>query len=267
MYTDSGDVQKMQCTICMKYKHQIVEKKVENTLAKAHSFMSEAGSTNFKKSTITDHEVSPSHLKAVSLQLAEEQKPEKSVAGRGLLAMKEKDRQRMRILFRSAHAIAKHNRPFTDYNWITRLDKAKGLTVGDTYMTEKACGRFIDNIGQVTQDSVLDAIACSNFFSMTMDGTTDVATMEQESIFIRMTTKGVVTTSFLKLVEPEGTTAEQLLKVIKDALGDVARVSSSTLTKQKLVGFTCDGAGNMLGRNKGTVQPIVLAGLKVNSTY
>lgn len=36
-------------------------------------------------------------------------------------------------MFRTCHAMAKHNRPFKDFVWQCQLDKAKGLKIGTTY--------------------------------------------------------------------------------------------------------------------------------------
>lgn len=170
------------------------------------------------------------------------------------MALKEQERKSLRVLFRNAHAIAKCNRPFTDYQWLTRLDKAKGLDVGDTYMTDQACADIVDNIGHVTYDHVLADVASSNFFSLMMDGTTDVASIEQESLFVRMVKGGVVNTKFLKLFEPEGTTGEDLFNVIKEMLREIEEAQANLA---KLVGFTSDGSGNMLGKNKGRLHSIV----------
>ena len=38
----------------------------------------------------------------------------------------------------NAHAIAKQNRPLTDYKWLSQVDKSKGLDIGNTYQTEHA---------------------------------------------------------------------------------------------------------------------------------
>ncbi len=48
--------------------------------------------------------------------------------------LREAERKYVRILFRNSHAIAKHNMPLTDYNWMADLDKAKGLDIGRTYL-------------------------------------------------------------------------------------------------------------------------------------
>lgn len=50
---------------------------------------------------------------------------------------------RLSMLFRTAHALAKHGRPFSDFVWLTALHEAKGLQVGNTYRNDKRCQEFI----------------------------------------------------------------------------------------------------------------------------
>lgn len=61
-----------------------------------------------------------------------------------------------------------------------------------------------------------------------MDGTTDVASLEQESLFIRTASKGVVSTHFWSMEEPEGTSGEELFNVIRAVLDDIAKATSLT---------------------------------------
>ena len=65
------------------------------------------------------------------------------------------------ILFRNAHYIAKSNRPYSDYVTLCNLDKAKGLDIGDTYITDKSCQKFVNAIAvtrQKEQDAILNLI-------------------------------------------------------------------------------------------------------------
>ena len=45
--------------------------------------------------------------------------------------------EKIEIKFRTAHALAKKSRPFTDFNWMCDLDSKKGLDVGATYRNDK----------------------------------------------------------------------------------------------------------------------------------
>ena len=51
--------------------------------------------------------------------------------------------QRLALLFRNAHAIAKAGgRPFSDMEWMCAPDEKKGLDVGASYRTDKKCCEF-----------------------------------------------------------------------------------------------------------------------------
>lgn len=54
------------------------------------------------------------------------------VAGQTLIRMKESERAKMNILFRNAHFVAKHNLSFRTFTALCKLDKSKGIDVGDT---------------------------------------------------------------------------------------------------------------------------------------
>ena len=125
---------------------------------------------------------------------------------------------------------------------MSELDRMKGLDVGDTYINNHAAANF------VTNREVLSELSGTKFYSLTMDGTTDVSTSEQECVYVRAAKNGKIQSNFLKMVEPENTTGEVLSKVILDAVGVMDDKTNATL-----VGITSDGASNMLGRQKGAV--------------
>ena len=131
---------------------------------------------------------------------------------------------------------------------MSELDRMKGLDVGDTYINNHAAANFVTCIGDVTNREVLSELSGTKFYSLTMDGTTDVSTSEQECVYVRAAKNGKIQSNFLKMVEPENTTGEVLSKVILDAVGIMDDKTNATL-----VGITSDGASNMLGRQKGAV--------------
>lgn len=65
--------------------------------------------------------------------------------------------RRLRHLFMNAHFVAKCCRPYTDYIQLCKLDKAKGLDIGNTYLTDKSCQTFISCIAdtiRTRQDTI-----------------------------------------------------------------------------------------------------------------
>ena len=83
--------------------------------------------------------------------------------------------QKLSMLFRNAHFIAKSGRPYTDYVGLCKLDKAKGLDIGDTYITDKYCQIFVSAIAASTRQQHDDIIQTSPFISIISDGSTDTS--------------------------------------------------------------------------------------------
>jgi hypothetical protein len=52
-----------------------------------------------------------------------------SEAGKTLKLLKSSEVHRLAYLLKNAHAIAKQNRPLTDYKWLCQVDKSKGLDI------------------------------------------------------------------------------------------------------------------------------------------
>lgn len=237
----------MSCTYCAAYPELFEKVKVKGD---DNNFVS--GSTNLRKSSVTEHSKSRFHTKAQAMYLAKHTETHalpQSVAGKAIRTMKEKERGRLRLLFRNAHALAAHNRPMSDFGWMVQLDTAKGLDTGTTYLNEYACAQFIDCIGSVVEAGVVQDIKDASFVSLTMDGTTDLSTREQETLFVRTSLKGEIKTRFLQIGEPKSTRSEDLFSLVTDIITDLGL--TNTMSK-KLVGFTCDGASNMMGVNRGT---------------
>ena len=103
-------------------------------------------------------------------------------AGKALLALKTAERNRLVFLFRNAHAVMKHNRPISDYmyTWLCELDKAKGSDIGQTYLNNKASLEFIKSISNHETEKSKEMLEQSHFFSIMMDGSTDISGDEQK---------------------------------------------------------------------------------------
>ena len=87
------------------------------------------GSDNFKKHALVVHDQSDGHKDGVKKFWAKTQaKPGESEAEKCLLSLNKADMTRLDLLFRNAHAIAVNSRPFSDFQWMAKLDEKKRLT-------------------------------------------------------------------------------------------------------------------------------------------
>ena len=108
------------------------------------------GGTNMKRTTLTAHESSDGHSVAVERERNRTARPGTSIAEQLIQKMNRAIFDKLDKLFRNAHAIAKNNRPFSDYVWMAtvKLDERKGQFLGETCRNEKACKEFIHSIAK-----------------------------------------------------------------------------------------------------------------------
>ena len=205
----------MKCSTCIeKYA-----KKSQGNMKGQFTFLT--GCTNRKVSAVTDHEISKAHVKAVEQTTAKERSVTevvKTPAGKAINLLNQANRQRMCYLFRNAHAVAKQNRPMSDYNWLCDLDAAKGVDIGETYKNGQAALKFINCIADTEKEATSALVKNSRFFSFLMDGSTDISGDEQETIYIRTARKGVISERFLAIGTPESTCSKDLFNFVKENL-------------------------------------------------
>ena len=105
-YTSGNDT--MACNVCQKFT-RLSDPKSALVL----------GTNKFRKDPLYKHEKSTCHIACVNHQCYLDSKGKLGSAtstaiGRGILALHEKHRKRLMILFNTAYGLAKKNRPFTD---------------------------------------------------------------------------------------------------------------------------------------------------------
>ncbi|XP_052243150.1 zinc finger protein 862-like [Dreissena polymorpha] len=228
----------MTCSLC-----QVFFK--NNTCVGKNTFIT--GSTNFKVSTVSDHESSKCHQKAAEAELAKQSKHDmqKSEAGKALLSLKSAERHVIASLFRNAHAVAKKGRPLSDYVWLCEAMAAQGVEIGSTYLNEKACSDFVSFISDVETDKTIKMLNDAPFFCFMMDGSQDRSGLEQESLYVRTSLQGNVSERFLTMGSPRSTSSQHLLEFVQNVIQQLG------LDETKLVGLGSDGAANMTGKKAG----------------
>lgn len=117
---------------------------------------------------------------------------------------------RLSYLVRNAHACAKRNRPLSDYVWLAKLDQAKGLEMGNTYLNDRASIEFMRVISDLELEKTKTLLDNTKFFSFMMDGSQDISGTEQESIYLRFAEKGNIYNKFLHIGSPESTCSKDL---------------------------------------------------------
>ena len=133
------------------------------------------GNSTVKRESVNFHVKSSMHDRAVSAKAAHGRKlkNEPSDIEKGFKKMDLSTSLKMTKLFRTAYYIAQSERPFSDFPALVELQDMNGLSLGDTYHTDKAARNFVEHIGGVYFDNVKGLIHNADYFSIFCDGTTD----------------------------------------------------------------------------------------------
>ena len=145
--------------------------------------------------------------------------PGTNPAEKALQTMNEQHFEKMRILFRVAHSIAKKSRPFKDYTWILDLHEAThGISLGEIYRNDK--------------------------------GSTDSSVREAEIMYVRYSDKENISNKFLALKNIPHANAENLTQLIENTLKEYRGFTDANLY-EKMVGFGADGTSVNMGCHNG----------------
>ena len=152
--------------------------------------------------------------------------------------------EKLLFLFRNAHALAKHDRPYSDFAWLCRLEKRKGLNVGESYLNDKNCKIFTHAIALHERQKIRQAIENSPFVSILYDGSTESSITDNEIIYLRYARHGTSIVKFLGYMSVEKADAKGVLSAMKSTcqMNDL----DWTDTASKMVAMGSDGASVML---------------------
>ena len=111
---------------------------------------------------------------------------------RGIVKMKEKDRDSRRINFYSAYYLAKMERPFSEYNSLLKLQIKNTITgIKPKYEPLNQAALFMDYIGGGIKKSLAESVANARYFACLSDGSTDSSVTEQEVVYVLFLYNGV----------------------------------------------------------------------------
>lgn len=89
-------------------------------------------------------------------------------------------------------------------NWI----RQRVLDIGRTYFNNKAALQFIRAIAAVEIRKTVEMINASPYFSIMMDGSTDLTGDEQEAVYIRVAQNGKPVEQFIGIRTPVDATSK-----------------------------------------------------------
>ena len=135
------------------------------------------------------------------------------------MALKEHTRKDLELKFSNVHALIKKNGPISDITWLNQLDRAKGHHIVKP-MTIWLQRLVLWNLFPSEREKLIDILSEINFFSLTMDDSTDDSVTKQETIFIRNCVQGKTITRFVCIGEPQSTSSEDMFAFVNEKLNE-----------------------------------------------
>ena len=122
-------------------------------------------------------------LKSASAKAKGESLFANSTIGQSLATLDATTQARMRRKFNVCYMMAKENIPFSKYPSVLELEDRHNVDLGPAYRTPDSTKSFTAFIAVCQRNDFLGKLKkCSHFFSILMDGTTDLGNKEEEIV-------------------------------------------------------------------------------------
>ena len=174
-------VSQLKCKVCIDFADRI-------RLSKNFSDKWIVGANSVRISNVCDHAQSDQHGHAMLLMRKQQSKaaglPPQSYApiAQALNKLMDNEREKLRNKFDIAHFVATQKLPFTMYPQICELEVHHGVCLGTSYINETAGKEIIHYIAESRRQELKQKLAQAKFFSLLLDGSTDVANIDNELI-------------------------------------------------------------------------------------
>ena len=227
----------MFCSLCILHKNK--------------SKFTKPGSTNFRSSTLKEHEGSDGHIKSVRLHTDIQSKQIPPVS-----TCMERELNKIEAavcrLIRTAYTVAKTHLPISKYADLCKLQLCNDTKLTTKlYQDDTACSVFLSIISRVLDKNLIEKLQKSTAVGIMIDESTDLGTEKHLIVYINYLVDGVMHTSYLTLQKLIASNAD----VVFNSLISLLRVCKVEMTK--VFGFSSDGAAVMLGRENGVVKKLL----------
>uniref|UniRef100_A0A8C8A9H0 Sperm flagellar 2 n=1 Tax=Otus sunia TaxID=257818 RepID=A0A8C8A9H0_9STRI len=235
----------MFCSPCRKHNVDLGEN--------IHNFCS--GTDDFKLEFINTHQSSEAHAWATCMEAASTASPHTASAEQMLKSMNSITLARVENIFRTCHAIAKSGHPFTDLDWMCKLDDMKGVDIGSVFRNDKSARVFIHFIAEVERRALKEKLKKCKFFSVISGGITDSILKAAAVVYVRFANEGKVHCQIVGVQPVQKTDASTIKNAIEETLQINLQLSlASQDWSRKLVGFGSDGTDVIVEENSGVAK-------------
>ena len=218
--------------------------------------------TNWKKAVdrMRAHEKSSVHTNATQAALDAQLTMQQGSVLQQLQKSNGQERMRNRAAIKSfircTHFLTRQHIPHT-----TNFDKIVDLVIScggedlkhflettgrnALYTSHVAVVDFVEALGTWVEESILKRLQKASHYSIMADECTDIATLEEMSVFCRWEENGVPVEHFLEIIHLKKADAESIFSALVDCLKE------KNLQVSKIVGMGFDGAATFSGKKSG----------------
>ena len=152
------------------------------------------GTQSYRVGNLQSHQKSTNHewceYEYVQSQKKEKAKPKGKVYEGPMDLQRKKidemDKQKIKKLLNTAYFVMKNEFTFKQYEILVELQKKNSLNIGNNYLTDQGCRRFIPFIYETLIEETINKIKKANFISIMFDGSTDASNVEIDPLYIRI---------------------------------------------------------------------------------
>ena len=109
--------------------------------------------------------------------------------------------EKIKKLFNISYFIAKHERPFIDFEDLCKLHVKNGLSLGRTYINDKGCRVFVEAIDGVMKEDESQQVNKQCFISIMADIGTDTSNKDLELVYVKFLENGLPVNEYVAVVE------------------------------------------------------------------
>ena len=153
----------------------------------------------------------------------------------------------------TSYFVVKEGMAFHKYPKIRALQQKNSLDLGQNYLSDIACGRFVSSMAEDIKLNLKSDVEDTRFLSVLSDGSTDAGILEEEIVYIRYLKENAPVTKFAGIKNLQKGDAPGILKAIQDVLASL-KLSPGISDEEylnnvykKLLNCNFDGASVMSG--------------------
>jgi len=183
---------------------------------------------------------------------------DQTTLGRLFLKWRRHQYNRIVSLFNAAYTVGiyrSYTRPYTDFVWMSQMQKQNGLDFGGNYMNDKGCSLFVKQVATMMNEDFQGKLHKANFVTTMSDGSTDAGIVEQEHVNLWYVSDDLPKVKMVDVVDLKHSHADGVVADVDRGLGKIGisleRLADGNSDFPNSVSQNYDGASVNMGSVNG----------------